>query len=107
MRVFTHGLNTKENVKSNNDTETDMIEDTQQPDLLHHHDYGVLIVNYHKTGHVLTRALTNLAVNIEYVAKGLNKTGVKMMKNNYPSSGYNVKIGKRVAFARLRSISNT
>ena len=101
MRVFTHGLNTKENVKSNNDTETDMIDDTQQPDLLHHHDYGVLIVNYHKTGHVLTRALTNLAVNIEYVAKGLNKTEVKMMKKNYPSSGYNVKIGKRIAFARL------
>ena len=83
------------------ETETDMFDDTEQPDHLDHHDYGVFIVNYHKTGHVLTRALTNLAVNIEYVAQGLNKTEVNMMKKNYPSSGYNEKVGNRVAFARL------
>lgn len=64
-----------------------------------HHQYGVLAINYHKTGHVLNRALTRLAVDLEYNARGyVNTTDIKRIKK---SRGYDERAGRQVTFDRV------
>lgn len=63
-----------------------------------YHDFGVLVVNYHKTGHVLARSLTYRAVEMEYQARGFSRTRIREARNN---SGVDALTGEKVAFRRL------
>ncbi len=70
----------------------------------HPHDYGIIIVHYHKTGYVLSRFLMKEVVSLEYNARGLYERAKKEERNNqYYISGYDEEMGEQIAFTRVGS----
>ncbi|KAL7463428.1 hypothetical protein ACHAXS_003795, partial [Conticribra weissflogii] len=70
----------------------------------HPHDYGIIIVHYHKTGYVLSRFLMKEVVSLEYNALGLYERAKKELRiNQYYISGYDEEIGTQIAFSRVGS----
>mmetsp|Transcript_8961 Transcript_8961/g.16417 ORF Transcript_8961/g.16417 Transcript_8961/m.16417 type:complete len:921 (-) Transcript_8961:271-3033(-) len=66
------------------------------------HDYGVIVVMYHKTGYVLTRLLMKLTIGLEYEAIGYNESEVQKAVQVVGSSVDHVdeKTGVPIAFGQ-------
>mmetsp|Transcript_24826 Transcript_24826/g.49474 ORF Transcript_24826/g.49474 Transcript_24826/m.49474 type:complete len:518 (-) Transcript_24826:75-1628(-) len=76
----------------------------RQNNVVHPHDYSIIIVHYHKTGYVLSRFLTKEVVTLEYEARGLHERAKKAkMTNEYYISGYDEDTGEQIIFSRVGS----
>ena len=72
------------------------------------HDYGVVMVMYHKTGYVLSRILMKLTIGLEYEAMGRSEKEVKEAKSVLGRAVDHIDetTGERIAFDQRGNWNN-